>query len=849
MRKLLLSSLISTACALPFSAAHADTTKTLTLTPATDCSEYYCTYSAKVTDPSPLWNYTLTLDNPVLPQGETINNDPWTDSDMVKVGVNSAQPNKSWKPLTVQVVFNGSTPQPDPGPAPGPTPTPTPASGDNSFTIDLSDLNLSGDLSQAKVIIVPQDAAGNPLKNQAGEPIVFNTTADQVSGTSYLCADWNQHTLKLQQTTDSCTDLQWFNEISGQPASVSVRMLNLTDDKGQTTVSLYGQSKGEMGSTFKLAPEGEVTQVSFTASDQSSSPSASNTEFYNLEYTDKSTQVSLDFPLALTLAPTQMLNISVPSTSVGEYQLIDGVSVTGFKDASISDPVINAQHIQARTITITDHQVPEQVNLKNGWPEDRVAMGSVTDFSNNDLLMKRSNVDAVFKYADNDGAGDRTADPKQTWSAGHEGSTATARTVELTQQLSKAYGHPVVPVLVEYTVQSSGGATSGTEDLTNDLYLRNHYENLLLMARYLENHPDPNFKDSYGTLVLNPDFLGEVFKDDAYINVKPNVRAQLEAAIKDLYQSQMITDAEYQKYMQLPEQSEIPNTLTGFVKSTNWLLNQVAPHVAFGWSLNIWAGDDAGHNWVHGAYNDPAAVQRHVNNQGGEQCQIDQPGINLNCGEVPFLESVGAYNNENPIFNPTFVAFDKYERDTLLSTGGVNNPYLYNANDWSVYVQYVGEVSKGLHDMPVMLFQIPGGHMTGKNQQASGNEGATAVDYFLGNPSMANHKLEDIIDTNVPYQSGLGVAVTTDYKFPVANATYMDYLSASPKVISSDNYQATKNGYYDWGQNHMNDLRRANVFSVLWGGGSTISIAGPGANDDGGYLNQQIGNYLNQLNQ
>lgn len=857
MRSLIYSAMLAAGCAAASSAAYADTgpTETLQFTKQAGCdsSQYYCTYQAKVSEPTQLWNYSEELDDSAqqvladagLKESKASTGvNMWSSGDMVVVGAEPISGAVSSWPdqLTMKVNFSGVTP-----PDPGPTPDPTPSAGDMYFTVDLSNLDLGENSNQAKVIVVPKDSTGAPVKDQAGNPIIFNTTADHISGKTFLCANWNDetnHTITMQSSLKGCSQVQWLDGISAQPASVSVSLMDVKSEQDQSTISLYSQSKGALNTTFELQPQGNPTRVNLTADDESSTPSDSNIAFYDLQYTDKSTNVALDFPLSFTLAPQHMLNIAVPETSAGGYKLTEGVSVTGFKDASIDDPVIDAEHTESRKIIFKDHEVPEQVNIKHGWPENRIAMGSATDFTNEALLDQRHNVDSVFKYADNDGAGDRGVDPKTIWTKDGESQTATARTVDLAQRLSATYDHPVVPVLVEYTAQSSGGSDTGTDDLLNDQDLKFHYENLLLMARYLENHPDPSFKQTYGTLVLNPDFLGEVFKDKGYVGIQPHVVSQLKAAIDDLHKSKMITDAEYAQYSQIPQSltQSSANTLTGFVQSTNWLVKAVAPKVPFGWSLNIWAGDTAGHNWVHNAYNDPSSVARHVDDSQNGQCDMKQTGVNYDCGEVPFLRSVGAYGNANEQFNPTFVAFDKYERDTLLTNGQVYAPYLYNANDWSVYVQYVGEVSHELKDVPVMMFQIPGGHMIGKkNQDKVPLDGATAVDYVFGNTAMAGQSAKDSLDIAAPYQTGLTAVVSNDYHFPEANANYLDYLGAAPKVITSDNYQATKDGYYDWGHNHMNDLRRANVFSILWGGGSTLSMAGPGQNDDGGYLDRLAG--------
>ncbi|ODN43709.1 hypothetical protein [Piscirickettsia litoralis] len=99
--------------------------------------------------------------------------------------------------------------------------------------------------------------------------------------------------------------------------------------------------------------------------------------------------------------------------------------------------------------------MPNIQNQLPGWP-NYVAMGSVDDFTNTDQIGQRGTADAIFKYAGFDGAGDNGKDPYDIF---YKQAKAVIRTVDAAKQLSTA-NKPVVPVVVVYTTNASGGKPS-----------------------------------------------------------------------------------------------------------------------------------------------------------------------------------------------------------------------------------------------------------------------------------------------------------------------------------------------------------------------------------------------------
>jgi hypothetical protein len=265
--------------------------------------------------------------------------------------------------------------------------------------------------------------------------------------------------------------------------------------------------------------------------------------------------------------------------------------------------------------------------------------------------------DAVFKYAGSNGAGDmgQIIFPQTTY-----------RTIYEAQQYSAATGHLSRPVMVEYTLQLSGG-DNGMVDLgaNNMAY---HFINLATDSYLMEVNGAAN---GYGSMVLNPDALG--FLQQNYSNVKGSmartfpVTQQLKASICYLttpvnYSLTWSNTGQTIKYVGtplqilqaittqskgawimsdsysdwtskaatwysscasnpvIPSDFEIPtfnDTFAGWIQATNWLIKKFGPDVTYGWHENI-SMLTSGSLWV-GNYNayDPQTETTIQNNVTG----------------------------------------------------------------------------------------------------------------------------------------------------------------------------------------------------------------------------------------
>src|SRR5262249_16732516 len=152
-----------------------------------------------------------------------------------------------------------------------------------------------------------------------------------------------------------------------------------------------------------------------------------------------------------------------------------------------------------------------------GWPA-YIAMGAVggpnvtpptpTSTGGNDDFGGRP-VDVVFKYAGANGNGDPgVIDPP---------TNALRMTGDLTI-LSGINSHPMRVAIVEYTAQMSDGASlsdfSNQPNTTPGSYIMaRHFITLAADAIALETGPVTyNGSNYYGSLILNPDLLGEIQK-------------------------------------------------------------------------------------------------------------------------------------------------------------------------------------------------------------------------------------------------------------------------------------------------------------------------------------------------
>ena len=378
-----------------------------------------------------------------------------------------------------------------------------------------------------------------------------------------------------------------------------------------------------------------------------------------------------------------------------------------------------------------------------------------------DLVAAR--VSSVFKYAGISGSGDPDVflddDP------------STVRTIELARRVKTqlADDNPVLPVMVSYTCNMSGG--SPKEQLQNVDLLTHGFANLIASlnkanAKIDQDHPVP------ASYVINPDFLGACQQDKLSPEFVMKVREPLSAALAHWNLSKTIPDT-------------ITDCLRGYVLAVNWLFRTIAPACSFGWQVNLWGvGSGA---WVF-KDDEPAQVAR----QTGD-----------------FATSMGVFDKDNL---PDFLAVDRYEADDF-TIRGYGGSWCYGPREWGRFFDFCAALSAQLR-FPIMPWQIPASWtpLTTDvvNDDFDSQHWGTGGTYMLGDAGLNS----DYHNVN-PKILALEFSPALPYMGKTATDTFV---RAEPFDLTDPKYL---------------DFPRRGIFAVLLGGGSTTgivsSIGNPGS--------------------
>ncbi len=404
-----------------------------------------------------------------------------------------------------------------------------------------------------------------------------------------------------------------------------------------------------------------------------------------------------------------------------------------------------------------------------------------------DDSFKDSPLEVLFKYSGLDGAGDRGKIPDMT---------PTVNTIEQARRLeTNQPGKTILPLMVHYTANASGGGSrEAIRDIAEQDNLYFHYRNLIQEIKVMlsfedADHPNP------GAFVISPDLLGAIQQDVVFGNdhgittMQVNVNQDIRRAFED----ENLSTADIPNFVE---------DLKGYFQSINFVIHHVGEcKIPFGYQQNVWAAGSA--RWVYeaaGEFNDPVSE-----------------GIEV----ADFMNSLELYTGD---WKPDFIAFDRYERDCF-GPAAIQN-YAWTARHWDKYMIFCDEIAKRIGNVPIMLWQIPGGHMA-------------TVDENIGDYSTSQHS-----SASAPYflgDSRIGTNIN-NIRADVRNI-----------ALTLPHYQANNIGEhlendngYDWGTSNLQKIANMNVFSILWGGGSTTGVGTIGTNgNDNGWLASKITDYYN----
>lgn len=556
---------------------------------------------------------------------------------------------------------------------------------------------------------------------------------------------------------------------------------------------------------------------------------------------------------SLTFTPADALNqtVVVPNVINGKnslpYQINIGNYTMSAAAVTIGSTLYTALSQGAKvnqgdnTYTLGFTTSTQSVTVK-GWPT-YIAMGGVTrgEYSDATTFANRP-LDSIFKYAGDGGNGDpgRIVYP-----------VATTNTMTQADLLSTSFGKKVMPVMVVYTSEMSGGTSfKDFDDSANVLTM--HFINLMIESGVMQSYKTAS--NTYpASIVLNPDLFGMVQQQKMWntagtgalntttINVNKAVQKAnwfmttkqdwsltlnsgktITATQKTpvefitlIRNGTYKTDGVYTAWdikaqweaasvallAKVPANlnASLPtfeNNFKGWIQATNWAVKTFGPDISFGWQSNVWSGGSA--NWVH------------------QDLSAQQVADNYSAPVADLWNALGVYNGT---YRPDFVVFDKYERDAASEVG---IGYLWNQRDITNYMNFTKSISDKLGNYPVMLWQIPGGHMqlTSGDIDTRENHASTEPDYFFGDSKL----LPDLSNVK-PYFLNLAMPID-----PYKTTSVKTYL--------------TQNGQ-DWTKSHMDIAKNSRVFSILWGGGDTTSIGKVGADDNGWLAGKVIDYYKN----
>ncbi|WP_318479873.1 hydrogenase expression protein [Photobacterium leiognathi] len=500
------------------------------------------------------------------------------------------------------------------------------------------------------------------------------------------------------------------------------------------------------------------------------------------------------FPLELTLVADDDSMSYTYQITRKNFKLPDNVKPGTYKVIvpSITQDKVRYAYNGKPDVVVTSGNGVQTLNLSfkeavslivRGFP-DYVANGTVTNDSKGATqTIGSTKVNAIFKYAGISGSGDPGVILAQD-------KLALKTTYENAQKASENSGQHILPVMVVYTSNASGGGNSWG-DMTDKTLLYKHYATFITQAITAQEYADGD-GSSPMSFVLNPDYLGELEKNKQAVEdlSKPgaiDVNAQLKNAL-----DYMKKTYNYQAPVAIPT---FGDNLKGYISSLNFIMSKLAKDVTYGWEINLWSTGTA--DWVHSDQDESKEKASEVSN---------------------FINSLGIYSGE---YKPDYIAFDKYERDGF-GPDAIGH-YAFNATSWQRYLSYVKGISDGVQS-PAMLWQIPGGHMpteTEGNSLISADHEASGGTFFMG---------DNRIGTDI--NSIRGGLLDKE----LASSTYGGASNVRELLQQDHNY--------DWSQAVINELPNYNVFAVLWGGGSTTGVVSIGSNgDDHNWLDNKVSSY------
>ena len=441
----------------------------------------------------------------------------------------------------------------------------------------------------------------------------------------------------------------------------------------------------------------------------------------------------------------------------------------------------------------------------NGFPE-YLSHGTITSGDvAHDTNLAASELDVIFRYSGLDGAGDRGTVPTMFATIN---CLAQARRLEALQAPRK-----ILPLFVHYTANASGGGTLeglvdlgiNTDGIDNDNMIF-HYRNLIQEIMIIldtedADHPFP------GSYVISPDFLGAMQQDVSAGNgTDHNILTRTIDVNEDILVAfEEEFGAEHINTTSLPT---FEDNIQGYFQSVNYVIKIIGEcKIPFGYQENVWAAGSG--LWVFDDANEFDTAE----NQASQTSD--------------FINNLEIYTGP---WKPDFLAFDRFERDCF-GPAGITS-YGWTAKHWNRYLEFCERIAKDIGDVPIMLWQIPGGHLATTSETLNSYDVSTyssaAGPFFLG-------------DSNIGTNLNSIIPAVRNIQLPAGSSHYGNSDTVGELLAQDNNY--------DWATSNLSRLADMNIFSILWGGGSTVGTASIGTNGagDDGWLAGKVNDYYDNV--
>ncbi|OJH37454.1 fibronectin type III domain-containing protein [Cystobacter ferrugineus] len=334
-----------------------------------------------------------------------------------------------------------------------------------------------------------------------------------------------------------------------------------------------------------------------------------------------------------------------------------------------------------------------------------------------------------------------------------------------------------------YVVYGIGGNTDSASAVWNNLqsasFLTTYFKSLCDVGRTATGIMGTG-RIGY---VIEPDTLGYI--QQQYAAQYSNDPTQMPAATHAVYDSGVL---------QRGVDPSFSNTLTGLVQSINYTLRKCTPQAFLGWQLNLWAAPGApGTGIVHATevYGFEAGKTRIQENARANAGFAQKAGVKYGGAE--------------------FISIDKYGLDGAGAAGAnPNDPasslWFWNADLWNNYLLFVRTLKETL-SLPVVLWQVPAGHINGTQQRSPTEYNASGTFPDL------NNTVQRYEESAAPYFFGDRLTLSGNRLAWFSKNVWND-----PKVSVSGNTVT-------WGS-HIPEAANAGVVAILMGAGVGVSTRG-----------------------